>query len=341
MADCRLPRLDQLPAQVPKFAQSSRECSASGRPVAVRHRSLIWCSSYRVPARPSQAPPPRVACRLCHPPDSSLHPPRGCGCVISLGVDRRCGVHRACHRVCDDDVKGPPRLDAADLGSAGDRGSALPVELVPPRRSAWIVTLPHLLPVDPTLHWTNPAGGDSQRDQRPVFDVTPDRPGPGADRHTRAWCWRDWRRERWVSRSLVSACREASLSCGAGSTMASCTHRDRPTRIAREKRDRRLFRACREVSRDEAVPKARIVLHSPASDAVPLCYSIGTSARPADHTFELVDVERFAQHFGRAKLTCWSKSAGVPNAVIRTTGVNGARRRIRVRSVRSRESGRR
>ncbi|MBS4095351.1 MAG: multicopper oxidase domain-containing protein [Sulfuricella sp.] len=29
--------------------------------------------------------------------------------------------------------------------------------------------LPHLLPVDPTLHWANPGGGISGRDQRPVF----------------------------------------------------------------------------------------------------------------------------------------------------------------------------
>ena len=34
--------------------------------------------------------------------------------------------------------------------------------------------LPHLLPVDPTLHWANPPGGTDGRDMRPVFDVTPD-----------------------------------------------------------------------------------------------------------------------------------------------------------------------
>jgi FtsP/CotA-like multicopper oxidase with cupredoxin domain len=33
--------------------------------------------------------------------------------------------------------------------------------------------LPHLLPVDPTLHWANPPGGPSGRDSRPVFDETP------------------------------------------------------------------------------------------------------------------------------------------------------------------------
>jgi FtsP/CotA-like multicopper oxidase with cupredoxin domain len=33
--------------------------------------------------------------------------------------------------------------------------------------------LPHLLPVDPTLHWANPPGGDFGRDTRPKFLATP------------------------------------------------------------------------------------------------------------------------------------------------------------------------
>ena len=33
--------------------------------------------------------------------------------------------------------------------------------------------LPHLLPVDPTLHWANPAGGMAGRDTRPTFTETP------------------------------------------------------------------------------------------------------------------------------------------------------------------------
>ena len=33
--------------------------------------------------------------------------------------------------------------------------------------------LPHLLPVDPTLHWANPPGGNDGRDTRPDFDTTP------------------------------------------------------------------------------------------------------------------------------------------------------------------------
>ena len=33
--------------------------------------------------------------------------------------------------------------------------------------------LPHLLPVDPTLHWANPPGGETGRDSRPTFATTP------------------------------------------------------------------------------------------------------------------------------------------------------------------------
>jgi FtsP/CotA-like multicopper oxidase with cupredoxin domain len=33
--------------------------------------------------------------------------------------------------------------------------------------------LPHLLPVDQTLHWANPPGGSGGRDRRPLFDTTP------------------------------------------------------------------------------------------------------------------------------------------------------------------------
>src|SRR5215211_4552443 len=34
--------------------------------------------------------------------------------------------------------------------------------------------LPHLLPVDPTLHWANPPGGTDARDSRPTFTETPE-----------------------------------------------------------------------------------------------------------------------------------------------------------------------
>ena len=35
--------------------------------------------------------------------------------------------------------------------------------------------LPHILPVDPTLHWANPPGGNTARDTRPAFATTPGR----------------------------------------------------------------------------------------------------------------------------------------------------------------------
>src|SRR4029079_9247287 len=38
--------------------------------------------------------------------------------------------------------------------------------------------LPHLLPVDQTLHWANPPGGTAGRDSRPTFTSTPG-PYPG------------------------------------------------------------------------------------------------------------------------------------------------------------------
>jgi FtsP/CotA-like multicopper oxidase with cupredoxin domain len=52
-----------------------------------------------------------------------------------------------------------------------------------PVRVKWINELvddaghfrPHLLPVDPTLHWANPPGGTAGRDSRPIFDATPGR----------------------------------------------------------------------------------------------------------------------------------------------------------------------
>jgi spore coat protein A len=52
-----------------------------------------------------------------------------------------------------------------------------------PVRVKWINELvdtegnyrPHLLPVDPTLHWANPPGGPLERDTRPTFTATPAR----------------------------------------------------------------------------------------------------------------------------------------------------------------------
>jgi hypothetical protein len=55
--------------------------------------------------------------------------------------------------------------------------------LEPAVRVKWINELvdangnyrPHLLAVDPTLHWANPPGGTEERDMRPTFNSTPGR----------------------------------------------------------------------------------------------------------------------------------------------------------------------
>ena len=66
--------------------------------------------------------------------------------------------------------------------------------------------LPHLLPVDPTLHWANPPGGDAGRDTRPSFASTPGPlHGPGAARHPRPRRGRRRRRERRLRRGVVPA----------------------------------------------------------------------------------------------------------------------------------------
>ena len=66
--------------------------------------------------------------------------------------------------------------------------------------------LPHLLPVDPTLHWANPPGGDGR--PRHAADVHGDARAvhrPGADRHARARRSRRRRRERRLRRGVVPA----------------------------------------------------------------------------------------------------------------------------------------
>ena len=72
-------------------------------------------------------------------------------------------------------------------GSAPHRGSfnypafTIEARVDRPVRVKWINDLvdrhgrylPHLLPVDPTLHWANPPGGAAGRDSRPAFRSTP------------------------------------------------------------------------------------------------------------------------------------------------------------------------
>jgi FtsP/CotA-like multicopper oxidase with cupredoxin domain len=77
-----------------------------------------------------------------------------------------------------------PAGSAAVAGNALHNAPSLTIEAEwnRPVRVRWINELtkngqylPHLLPVDPTLHWANPGGGAAGRDSRPVFSSTPER----------------------------------------------------------------------------------------------------------------------------------------------------------------------
>jgi bilirubin oxidase len=82
---------------------------------------------------------------------------------------------------------GLPRTTVWSYGSVDHPGTfnypAFTVEATVdvPVRTKWINDLvdtrgdflPHLLPVDPTLHWANPPGGTRDRDSRPTFRSTP------------------------------------------------------------------------------------------------------------------------------------------------------------------------
>ena len=84
--------------------------------------------------------------------------------------------------------QGMPRTNVFAYGAEGVRGShgypALTVEarVGQPVEVTWVNRLvhgrsgrylPHLLPVDPTLHWANPGGGEDGRDDDGMFDSTP------------------------------------------------------------------------------------------------------------------------------------------------------------------------
>ncbi len=80
-----------------------------------------------------------------------------------------------------------PATTVWSYGSAGHPGSlgypacTIEAQYGRPVRVKWINELksssgeylPHLLPVDPTLHWANPPGGFRGRDSRPSFHTTP------------------------------------------------------------------------------------------------------------------------------------------------------------------------
>ena len=82
---------------------------------------------------------------------------------------------------------GLPQTTVWSYGSANHPGSfnypafTIEARFNRPVRVKWINDLvdangnflPHLLPVDPTLHWANPPGGIAGRDMRPEFESTP------------------------------------------------------------------------------------------------------------------------------------------------------------------------
>lgn len=68
---------------------------------------------------------------------------------------------------------GPQIFNAPSLTIEAKVGTPVRVKWVNELVDASGNYLPHLLPVDPTLHWANPAGGITGRDTRPTFDETP------------------------------------------------------------------------------------------------------------------------------------------------------------------------
>ncbi len=82
---------------------------------------------------------------------------------------------------------GLPRTQVFGYGSVSNPstfhypGFTIEARVDRPVRVTWINQLmtpsgdfrPHLLPVDPTLHWANPPGGNAGRDMRPEFTSTP------------------------------------------------------------------------------------------------------------------------------------------------------------------------
>ncbi|MCA9872727.1 MAG: twin-arginine translocation signal domain-containing protein, partial [Anaerolineales bacterium] len=65
--------------------------------------------------------------------------------------------------------------NAPSLTIEARHGRAVRVKWINDLKDANGNFLPHLLPVDPSLHWANPGGGQNERDKRPAFLSTPSR----------------------------------------------------------------------------------------------------------------------------------------------------------------------
>ncbi len=143
----------------------------------------------RVFAQPSISPTldpasiPKYAMPLVVPPampltDSIVQPGRG---LVDYYV---IAVRQFTQQVLP---TGMPATTVWSYGSASHPGTfnypafTIESQFKRPVRVTWINDLkdangnflPHLLPVDPTLHWANPPGGIAGRDSRPVFTTTP------------------------------------------------------------------------------------------------------------------------------------------------------------------------
>ncbi|HRQ36965.1 MAG TPA: multicopper oxidase domain-containing protein [Chloroflexota bacterium] len=68
---------------------------------------------------------------------------------------------------------GPMIFNAPSLTIEAKNGTPVRIKWINELVDADGNYLPHLLPVDPTLHWANPPGGIMHRDMRPMFDDTP------------------------------------------------------------------------------------------------------------------------------------------------------------------------
>ena len=124
---------------------------------------------------------------------------------------------QSCPQACRDDSLGlrcrevgePERPAPAQRAVAHDRGAGEPAgagEVDQRSQGCDGNYLPHLLPVDPTLHWANPPGGVKGRDTRPDLhgDTRPVH-GPRADRHPRPRRGGRCRRQRRLRGGVVPA----------------------------------------------------------------------------------------------------------------------------------------
>ncbi len=69
----------------------------------------------------------------------------------------------------------PAIFNAPSLTLEATQGRPVRIKWINELKDASGNYLPHLLPVDPTLHWANPPGGLNGRDTRPTFTSTPGR----------------------------------------------------------------------------------------------------------------------------------------------------------------------